>query len=638
MKVLRQEGQLLRQRTSERLESIAREIGRNIESEFQQWNETVRGAANEATLIKSSFPEIIQQAFDQPGGGVLLSNSGKKLEAFPSHALLYALSSIPAFQTLSDRYPTDIVAAESLEIEKKDYESAIRAYRNLLDSVDINFRPMLIQRLARTLHKAKKLDEAADTYRELLSLDTIWIGGLPSDLLAQTELCSLAAERGDMEELATLAFALYRELVEGKWLLEKQRYLYYSDCCRSWCQESQVMPDDFNQIQIKEKRKLALSNAAEELLNEPRNVFIDNTDIHISFWYSNPLTEIVLSENFLRSQWWPRIISAKGEDIDVALYSSDGQSLFGIPPTETPPFSMMQDIRIDEMPWRIQVWSNNPSAIYADMRQKQNLSLVILVFVVMLLVFGSFITVRIVRRELEFSKMQANFVSTVSHEFRSPLTGIRHLGEMLLDGRATDRKKQQLYFKMIVQESDRLTRLVENILDFSRMEEGRREYRFELMNTSQWLNKLVSNFTTEITAEKVLVETDISQGLPSIFGDQEALSTAIHNLLDNAVKYSYGESSVWLKAEAAGSEVRISVRDTGAGISERDQKHIFDRFYRARGEISRRVKGAGLGLSLVRHIVNAQGGKVECESQVGEGSTFIISLPTGLITEGGKDE
>lgn len=638
LRVLRQEGQLVRQRTHERLERIAREIGRDLETEFQRWGETVRLAAKAGTLDKDSFPEIIRQALEQSGGGVLLSMSEEGLETFPSGALLYVFASVPAPQTLSKRLPAHFVEAESLEIEQKDYKNAILAYRSLLDSADTKLRPMLLQRLARTLRKADRLDEAVSAYRDLRGLDTIWLGGLPSDLIAQSELCSLAAERGDVAELAAMAIALYRDLAGGKWLLDKPRYLYYSDCCRSWCRESQVEIGDFNQIQMMEERKLALSRAAEELLNEPRRVLTGETDTHIAFWHSNPFTEVVLSESFLRLHWWSRVISAKGEDLDAALYSTDGHALFGSPPTETPPFAIMHDVRIDEMPWLIQVWSSDPAAIYADMRQRQNLSLVILVFVAVLLVFGSYITVRIVRRELEISRMRADFVSTVSHEFRSPLTGIRHLGEMLLDGRAIDWKKQHHYFKMIVQESDRLTRLVENILDFSRMEEGRREYRFEPLNTSQWLRRLVADFETEIVADGVAIETDIPEGLPTILADGEALACAVNNLLDNAVKYSPGVKVVWLDAEAAGGEVRIGVRDRGVGISEHDRKHIFDRFYRVNGEIAKRVKGVGLGLSLVRHIITVHGGKVECEGRVGEGSTFSIRLPAVSITGGGLDE
>ncbi|NOR13381.1 MAG: hypothetical protein GQ545_09025 [Candidatus Aminicenantes bacterium] len=635
LRALRQEGELVRQRTNERLERIARELGRELDSEFQLWEETVRLAAREGTLNTDSFPDIIQQALEKPGGGVLFSMSEKGLEIFPSGALLYLIASTPAPRIPASRLPTNFAEAESLEIEQKDYRSAILAYRSLLDSADDEHRPMLLQRLARTLRKADRLDEAFETYCNLLDLDTIWIGGLPSDLIAQSELCSLAAERGDVAELAVMAIELYRGLTGGKWLLDEPRYLYYSDRCCSWCRESNVELGEFDQLRMMEERKLALSQAAEELLKRPRRILTSETETHLAFWRSNPFTSVLLSESFLGLDWWPGIISAKGEDLDVALFSTNGHVFFGTPPAETPPFAVMYDAMIDNMPWLIQVWPRNPGAIYADMRQKQNLSTAILVFVVVLLVFGSYITVRIMRRELEVARIRADFVSTVSHEFRSPLTGIRLLGEMLLDGRAIDGKKQHNYFKMIVQESDRLTRLVENILDFSRMEEGRKEYRFELLSTSQWLLRLVADFEKEITTDRVVVEGSIPKGLPIILADSEALGSAVHNLLDNAVKYSPGEKVVWLDAEAIGSEVRIAIRDKGVGISEHDRKHIFNRFYRADGEISKRIKGAGLGLNLVWHIITAHNGKVECESRLGEGSTFSIRIPIAPITEGG---
>jgi len=170
-------------------------------------------------------------------------------------------------------------------------------------------------------------------------------------------------------------------------------------------------------------------------------------------------------------------------------------------------------------------------------------------------------------------------------------------------------------------------RLVENLLDFSRMEEGRKGYRFAPLITSVWLRELVADFQSEIDGKGVTVMADISEDLPTISGDGEALGCAVHNLLDNAVKYSPGSKTVWLDAGAGNGDITISVRDRGVGIPKLDRQHIFDKFYRIDGEISQKVKGAGLGLSLVRHIVTAHGGAVECESQVGEGSKFSIRLP-----------
>jgi signal transduction histidine kinase len=635
LRVLRQEGQLARQRTRERLERTAEEIGRDLNSEFRRWTDAARTAAGVKTFDEGSFPDIVRLALLEPGGGVYLTVSEKRLEAFPAGALLYAPPGMVPARTSPGQFPAGLAEAESLEIAREDYPNAIRAYRNLLDSADAGLRPLILQRLARTLRKAGKPEEAAGAYRELRRLDAVWIGGLPSDLIAQSELCSLAAERGDSAGLSQTALAFYRDLTAGKWLLDKPRYLFYSDRCRTWCRESLAAPDEFDRVQTTEERKLVLSRAAEDLLGQPQGILSGEHNAHLAFWNTDPFAMVVLSADFLESRWWPQLLSTRGEDLEGTLSTPDGHTVIGSPPSETPPLAVTYDFRIDDTPWLLQVWPGRPEAIYADIRQRQALSVAMLGFVAVLLAFGSYITVRIVRRELEIARLRADFVSTVSHEFRSPLTGIRQLGGMLLDGRVTDPVKQRGYFRMIVQESDRLARLVENILDFSRMEEGRREYRFEPLDLTPWLRKLAADFEAEIAVTGAGVEADIPDGLPAISADREALGSAVRNLLDNAVKYSPGAKTVWLDTLAEGGEIRIAVRDRGVGISEQDRKHIFDRFYRADGEISKRVKGAGLGLSLVRYIVTAHGGTVECQSRVDEGSTFTIRLPITPVTGGG---
>ncbi len=635
LRALRQEGQLGRQRTRERLERIAKEVGGDLDSEFRRWEETARLAAKQGTLDAGSCPDIVRTALEQPGCGVVIFESDHGLETIPPAAPLYRLTNAPGPQAGSNRLPASLDEAESLEIERKDFGRAVLAYRRLLNSTDPGLRPLVLQRLGRTLRKAGRYEEAATAYRNLQSLDPVWIGGLPSDLIAQYELCALDVESRDTAELGIKALAFYRDLTEGRWLLDKPRYLYYSDRCRAWCRESQAAGIEFDKLRMTEERKLSLSRATENLLDAPKRILMGQADAYFAFWQTKPFSAVVLSANFLGSNWWPGVLSTRGEDIDGVLFSPEGKTLIGAATTETPPFAVVRDLRAGEAPWLLQVWPRQPAAINAEIRQRQTLSLTMLVFVVALLLFGGYITIRIVRREFEIARLRADFVSTVSHEFRSPLAGIHHLGEMLLDGRVTDQVKLRGYFQMIVQESDRLARLVENILDFSRMEEGRKEYRFEPLSPTPWLRQLAADFGSEIAARGVSVEASIPDGLPPISADAQALGSALRNLFDNAVKYSPGEKTIWLDAEAEGGELRIAVRDRGIGISEQDRKHVFDRFYRADGDISKRVKGAGLGLSLVQHIVSAHGGTVECHSRVAEGSTFTVRLPAAPAKGGG---
>lgn len=301
LRVLRQEGQLARQRTRERLERTAEEIGRDLDSEFRRWTDAVRSAAGKRTFDASSFPEIVRQALEEPGGGVFLSVSDKGLEALPAGVILHVSLSMAPARTPSRRSPAGLAEAESLEIGRKDYERAVRAYRGLLDSAGAGPRPLILQRLARTLRKAGRLEEAAGVYRDHVDLNTVWIGGLPSDFIARSELCSLASEQGDSAGLAQAAMAFYRDLAAGRWLLDKPRYLYYSDRCRTWCRESRVAADEFDRLRTMEEQKLALSRAVEELLNSPKRVISGESETHLAFWNADPFAALILSADFLKS-------------------------------------------------------------------------------------------------------------------------------------------------------------------------------------------------------------------------------------------------------------------------------------------------------------------------------------------------
>ena len=249
-----------------------------------------------------------------------------------------------------------------------------------------------------------------------------------------------------------------------------------------------------------------------------------------------------------------------------------------------------------------------------------------LIAVLTLMSFGTYLTLRVMRREIEIARMKSDFVSTVSHEFRSPLTAIRQLGEMLMRGRVPNDARRQEYYERITSESDRLARVVENLLDFSRMEEGRKPYALEPIDTSAWLSDLAARFEVHASGNGHHLVTDIPPRLPEVLADREALTTALDNLLDNAVKYSPASPTVWLDASVRDGGVTIRVRDRGIGIAPADQPHVFDRFYRGTDEAARLIRGTGLGLSLVQHIIQAHGGRVTFESRAGEGTTFSVHL------------
>ena len=233
-------------------------------------------------------------------------------------------------------------------------------------------------------------------------------------------------------------------------------------------------------------------------------------------------------------------------------------------------------------------------------------------------------------RAMTLSQMKSEFVSNVSHELRTPLASVRVFAELLSLGRVQSIEKAREYGDYIESESRRLSRLIENILDLSRIESGRKTYTIVQSSIEDVVESTLKSFELHLkhSGFKVTYEGP-ERPLPRVQVDPDALGQALHNLIDNAVKYSGDSRNITVKIKAEKNAIVISVGDEGIGIARAEQEKIFDRFHRVSTGLVHEVKGSGLGLSLVRHIMQIHGGRVEVESGLGKGSTFSIYLPIG---------
>jgi signal transduction histidine kinase len=224
----------------------------------------------------------------------------------------------------------------------------------------------------------------------------------------------------------------------------------------------------------------------------------------------------------------------------------------------------------------------------------------------------------------------------VSHELRTPLASIRVFGELMRLGKVTEAEKVREYGEHIEVESRRLTQLVDNILDFSRIESGRKVYHFGATALEDVVRDVVAAFTMRFRGAGFEIElAGPATPLPPVLADAAAIDHAVSNLLDNAIKYSGEGRRITVRLARAGEEVAIAVSDRGIGIPQREHTRIFERFHRVSTGAVHEVRGVGLGLAIVDHIVRAHGGRVEVESEPGKGSTFTIRLP--IARPGGPD-
>jgi signal transduction histidine kinase len=247
--------------------------------------------------------------------------------------------------------------------------------------------------------------------------------------------------------------------------------------------------------------------------------------------------------------------------------------------------------------------------------------------VLVFLLCGIALAIRATDREARLAQAKSDFVSNVSHELKTPLSTISLFSEILELGRVKNEEKKAEYYRIIRHESRRLNKTIDNILDFSRIEAGRKKYELVEGDMAEVIDNVLSTHRYQIINSGFDVQTNIERDLPSVLIDRDAMAQAISNLLDNAIKYSGKVKQISITAKVLGSDLSIEIADHGVGIPRAEQAKVFEKFYRVGNGLVHDVKGSGLGLSLVKHIIEAHQGTISVESEVGKGSRFTILLP-----------
>jgi two-component system phosphate regulon sensor histidine kinase PhoR len=322
----------------------------------------------------------------------------------------------------------------------------------------------------------------------------------------------------------------------------------------------------------------------------------------------------------------PRLRDAAGGDFVLGIFREGSETaLVSTGPLARPEIATAKDLWL--LPGLTVGIRMKGQTVDEVVRARFVRNLALLLLLDALLLAGAWLVFRTLRRQVELVRMKSDFVSNVSHELRTPLSLIRMYAETLEMGRLADPVKRQEYTSTIVREAERLTRLVNNILNFSRMEAGRKEFHFDAVDLNGLVRDVLETYRLPLEAESCTPVLALDPALPRIRGDREALAEALVNLVDNALKYSPEVKYLRIATAAAANGVTVAVEDHGVGIPAGEQEKIFELFYRVSTGLVQTTRGTGLGLALVRRIADAHGGTITVTSTPGSGSTFHLSFP-----------
>jgi signal transduction histidine kinase len=564
-----------------------------------------------AARAREAFAEA-PPAGGPPDQGLLLNiagynTAGTSVSASPASRFLFR----PEPETDPDPYQDAFNEGEALEFQQPDAVRALDWYRPLAESQNPVLRAGALMRIARVLRKTGRNDDALATYRKMARNGPAQLTGGPADLIARHAICELSNSRSD-------AAALKNDLAGGRWNLTRGEFEFY------WSESSRLSGDPSPAPAEATLLSGAVSEGWSDLTNDSsprgqRTIWMQGVPVFL-IWRGAPASRSVLvirPESLFR-----RVFS--GDEYACAVVDNEGRVLAGHRDNSTR--ATVRTVAETQLPWTLYV-SATPFAAEAGMAARQRFLVLTTGFMSLFLIGGAYFIAHAIRKDREISRMQSDFVSAVSHEFRSPLTSIRQLSEMLALNRVPSEGRRQVYYETLVRESTRLERLIEGLLNFGRMEAGAGPYRFDEVEVAALAAGVAAEFAPQMAGQGRSIEFEGASEGCRIHADPEALTVALRNLVDNALKYSPDSPAVRVAWTRRQSRVAIEVKDTGLGITSEERKAIFGKFIRGSAAARANVKGSGVGLAMVRHIVEAHGGDITLASELGRGSTFTMLLP-----------
>ena len=571
---------------------------------------------------------------------------------------------------LAGRELTRLETARRLELRDGEPRAALAAYQGIVSNAsDPRVRAEALGGIARIQRNAGELHAASNSYRRLGSEfgQVRTGGGIPFGIAAQLELGHTQTLAGDTAGAAQTLVDLYAHLVRTERGLSRAQFGFIAERLRESLNE--LLSDSSTGVLItalgdtlrallqeeelaraRTERLLAFQTSAGTVLlarqaRQPENsgapygrttIELEGQAFYLLIGEPPSKTPddgggawgLLLDPDTLESRLVSTLQSqAAPQQVRWALRGSAGEVRHASGPLEAGVPAVSSGLPGGVPPFTIELFPPDAGFVKTLLTSRRGVFFYAFFLLAGILIFGLTLTVSTVSHQLELARMQSDFVSTVSHEFKSPLTAVRQIAEMLQSDKVSSEEKRRRYYDVLVEQSERLSLLIDGVLDFARMDSGHHTFDFQPVDVGPFLETLVSTVQQRVSHEGFVVRSEIDPSLPTVALDADAIGQAITNLIDNGIKYSGDSKEIVVRGFAENGYAVIAVQDFGIGLDPKEKARVFERFYRGGNELTRSVKGTGLGLTLVKQIVEGHGGHVEAESEPGRGSTFYIRLP-----------
>jgi len=610
--------------------------------------------------IDSSFVQVI----DKQTSDSILSGSGQSdpslLALFVKdssgskklivHQLLYLPSELLTIEPqLSGSFASQKEGLR-LEFVERRYPEALRFYQDMIfKTTNSEEKIQALVTSARLYNKMNQPNQAKALYYEIRKeyQGSLLNGQIPIALMAGLEILKISKATGENDEMRNISRQCLEFLLHPSCEYDEDQFDMFYQSFSEISPETDPANDSlFEELDTQRARTdylLGILSGQDQTQTNSNNHFkgdkyglsctsinsgeltavylswIRNNSVQTSMVIDFPVYLKSISENVIKKL-------DTGSSLNVKVEDDNGSLIFSrVINEETSYLSFPFPEYLPQ--WELLLSENRPGFIVTLMKAGSGIYLFAFILIVLLMLLGFAFIMYTLNIELRLNKLKSEFISNVSHELKSPLTSIRMMTEMLHHNRVETEERKSAYYSAMLEESEHLSHLIDNILDFSKMEDERKKYELTDLNLDELLVKFLESTRERMKELGLNIRYDSPDRVPLIRGDRDAILQVFYNLVDNAMKFSGSSKQIDISLIPGDNEIVFCVKDNGIGIPAKDQEKIFERFYRGSEPQRMGIKGSGIGLAIVKKIIEAHKGHLTLESKPGEGSTFTVRIP-----------